>query len=82
MDYYCSKYASMKKISFLFLLAFSATHVFAQQQTAKSPSADAAFADALNKVIQDFTSNFIHIQGDKMPADVDADTYKDRKSVV
>jgi hypothetical protein len=52
---------------------------FTQQQPAAKPvSADAAFADALNKVVQDFTSNFVHIQGEKMPAEIDADTYKSK----
>ncbi len=71
----------MKKISLLFIVTITATFVFAQQPQPKPASTDAAFSDALNKVIQDFTSNFIHIQGAKMPADVDADTYKSKVCV-
>lgn len=66
----------MKEITFLIFLAGIATGAFAQQP--KPVSSDAAFSEALNKVVQDFTSNFIHIQGAKMPADVDADTYKSK----
>jgi hypothetical protein len=68
----------MKKISLLFILALAYICVHAQQATGKPAPNDAAFSDALSKVVQDFTSNFIHIQGEKMPADVDADTYKSK----
>jgi hypothetical protein len=72
----------MKKIfaTLFFSLVFAIG--FAQQPAQPKPvSADAAFSEALNKVVQDFTSNFIHIQGEKMPADVDADTYKSKVCV-
>jgi hypothetical protein len=69
----------MKKILALLYLTTLGYFVFAQQT--KPVSADAAFSDALNKVVQDFTSNFIHIQGAKMPADVDAETYKSKVCV-
>ena len=41
-------------------------------------SADAAFAETINKVVLDFTNNFINIQGSKIPADVDVDSYKSK----
>lgn len=62
----------------LFILLLSGITAFASAQQQKPVSADAAFSDALNKVVQDFPSNFIHIQGAKMPADVDADSYKSK----
>lgn len=68
----------MKKTVFSLLLTICCYAVFAQQQQPKAPSPDAAFSDVLNKVVQDYASNFIHIQGDKMPADIDADTYKSK----
>lgn len=66
----------MKKTAFLLLLVSTSSAALAQQP--KPVSADAAFSEALNKVVQDFTSNFIHIQGAKMPADVDAESYKSK----
>lgn len=69
----------MKKIAFILSFASITAGAFAQQP--KPVSSDAAFSEALNKVVQDFTSNFIHIQGAKMPADVDADTYKSKVCV-
>jgi len=68
----------MKKTIFFLLYAVITSAVFGQQQPPKPPSPDVAFSDALNKVVQDYTSNFIHIQGEKMPADMDADAYKSR----
>lgn len=66
----------MKK-RILFLLLSGITGATLAQQP-KPVSADAAFSEALNKVVQDFTSNFVHIQGAKMPAEVDADSYKSK----
>lgn len=69
----------MKKIFTLVLSAVCLT-AFAQQPV-KPVSADAAFSDAINKVVQDFTHNFTNIQGAKMPADIDADSYKSKVCV-
>lgn len=70
----------MKKIIFYLLLAINPAAGLGQQQS-KPPSPDVAFSDALNKVVQDYTGNFIHIQGEKMPAEVDAETYKSKVCV-
>lgn len=70
----------MKKTIFYLLLSINSAAVLGQQPS-KPPSPDAAFSDALNKVVQDYTGNFTHIQGDKMPAEVDADTYKSKVCV-
>jgi hypothetical protein len=66
----------MKKAAFF--LAFISVTSIALAQQPKPVSADAAFTEALNKVVQDFTSNFIHIQGAKMPADAGADSYQSK----
>lgn len=72
----------MKKTYTTILFSTIIAIAFAQQPSPpKPPSADAAFSEALSKVVQDFTSNFVHIQGDKMQADVDADTYKSKVCV-
>ncbi len=66
----------MKKIFTVLLLAVCITAL--AQQPAKPISTDAAFNEAINKVVLDFTHNFINIQGAKMPADIDADSYKSK----
>ena len=71
----------MKKINFFLLCALISCVVFGQQQQPKPPSPEVAFSEALNKVVQDYRSNFIHIQGDKIPADMDADAYKSKVCV-
>lgn len=74
-----ANFNSMKKICLFLLAAMLCTVAVAQPKASTKPlSTDAAFADALNKVIQDYTSNFVHIQGSKMPVDVDADSYKSK----
>lgn len=67
------KYLSMKKTSLLFLLA--AMMLPSLAQTVKPPAPDAAFSASINKITVDFTHNFLNIQGSRMPAEVDADTY-------
>ena len=72
----------MKKINcFLFLSLLFSIAMAQQPAQPKTVSADAAFSEALNKVVQDYTSNFIHIQGEKLPADVNAATYKSKVCV-
>jgi hypothetical protein len=72
----------MKKIFATLFFSVVFAIGFAQQPTQPKPvSADAAFSDALNKVVQDYTSNFIHIQGEKLPADMDAATFKSKVCV-
>ena len=44
-------------------------------QISKKPEAESAFSLQLQKVVQDFPANFQGIQGNRMPAEVDADTY-------
>jgi len=69
----------MKKIGSLFILSIVCLTVAAQTTAApKPPSADAAFTETLSKVVQDFTFNFVNIQGAKMPAEVDADSYQSK----
>lgn len=63
----------MKKI--LPLLLFTVALLPSLAQTVKPASADAAFSTSLNKIALDFTHNFLNIQGSRMPAEVDADTY-------
>ncbi len=72
----------MKKIFATLFFSGVFAVAFAQQTAQPKPvSADAAFSEALNKVVQDFTSNFVHIQGEKIPADIDADSYKSKVCV-
>ena len=71
----------MKKVNFFLLSALISVAVFGQQQQPKPPSPEVAFSDALNKVVQDYTSNFIHIQGKKLPADMDADAFTSKVCV-
>ena len=66
----------MKKLFALLFLSGIVSFVFAQQT--KPVSADAVFAENINKVVLDFTHNFINIQGGKIPADVDIDSYKSK----
>lgn len=68
----------MTKLRLLIFFVMMTAVVNAQQQQTKHATSDIAFSDALNKVVQDYTSNFVHIQSDKMPADVDADSYKSK----
>lgn len=65
----------MKKTILTAGIVFAALVSNAQSLPAKSTAADAAYSDALNKIVFDFPSNFTHIQGSKMPADIDADAY-------
>lgn len=79
MLYYCVKFLFMKKILSLFILCIACLTAAAQTTAAaKPPSADAAFTETLSKVVQDFTFNFVNIQGAKMPAEVDADSYQSK----
>ena len=64
----------MKKICCLLFFSGIVSFAFAQQP--KTASSDAVFSETINKVVLDFTHNFINIQGGKIPADVDADAYK------
>ncbi|MBL0359120.1 MAG: hypothetical protein IPP72_20640 [Chitinophagaceae bacterium] len=66
----------MKKI--LSVIVFAATCFIATAQIKKPVSADAAFSESLSKIVLDFTYNFINIQGSRMPAEVDADTYQSK----
>ncbi len=70
------KFSSMKKI--FLLITFSVAILFSVAQTLKPASQDNAFADALNKIAADFRNNFVNIQGEKLPAETDADTYKSK----
>lgn len=67
----------MKKTFFTLLFTYCTFLSYSQQQP-KPASPDAAFSDAINKIVLDFTHNFTHIQGAKIPADVDADSYKSK----
>ncbi len=69
----------MKKALFLFVVIFTCMQITAQTiKPAKPLNADALFSEALSKVVQDFTFNFVNIQGARMPAEVDADTYRSK----
>ncbi len=70
----------MKKILSLLIAAAASLSLTAQTSatTAKTPSADALFSDAISKVVLDFTHNFLNIQGNKLPAEADADTYRSK----
>ena len=63
----------MKKT--LLLVIFSITVLFSHAQLFKQPPASNNFADSLNKIVLDFKNNFNNIQGNKLPAEIDADTY-------
>ena len=77
--YYCIKYSTMKKNYLILILTIVCISSFAQSNPpAKPVTGDAAFSEALSKVVLDFTFNFVNIQGAKMPAEVDADSYKSK----
>jgi len=44
-------------------------------QTSKPPLTEASFSSQFNKVVLDFPSNFTGIQGNRIPAQLDAETY-------
>ncbi len=64
----------MKKT--MILLIFSAAALCSKAQLVKTTSQDYGFGDALNKIVAGFSTNFLSIQGDKLPAEIDADTYR------
>ena len=68
-----AKFLFVKKTLLLFL--FSIAVVFSKAQLIKLASRDNAFEDALGKIVIEFKNNFNNIQGSKLPAEVDADTY-------
>ena len=63
----------MPKLSIALLLLFTCTQLFGQ--LSKTPLNEASFSTQLNKVVLDFPANFNSLQGNRMPAEVDADTY-------
>jgi hypothetical protein len=64
-----------KTISLLSFLFYS---VFLFAQVSKPATPENAFGDALSKVVIDFAANFNTVQGNKMPADVEADCFKSK----
>jgi len=66
----------MKKT--LLILILLVTVLCCNAQTSKPVSQDHVFGDALNKIVADFKNNFVSLQGAKLPAEVDADTYRSK----
>ncbi len=71
--YYCSKFFPMRTTT-LAVLFFTCSFSLSAQLK-KSPVPENTFSTQLQKIVLDFPANFQGIQGSRMPAEVDADTY-------
>jgi hypothetical protein len=63
----------MRNITLSAFLLFCSFSLSAQLK--KTPAPESAFSTQLSKVVLDFPANFQGVQGSRMPAEVDADTY-------
>lgn len=79
IDLSLCKISAMKNIGMLLLFVLCCGGATAQgSATPKPPNAEAAFSEALGKIVLDFTFNFVNLQGARIPAEIEADAYKSK----
>ncbi|MDB5201138.1 MAG: hypothetical protein JWQ27_547 [Ferruginibacter sp.] len=70
----------MKK-SIILTMGFILIISFARAQLLKTFMPSPAFGDSLSQVIFDFKHNYIHIQGESLPPDGDAELFKSKTKI-